>query len=313
MTGKTAYSYTILRYFHDALTGEFVNVGSVLYVPASGLVRFKVRSTVGRLRGVFPDLERTAFISAMRAARRGLERIAGESSELGLFGGDGDASSVARLALPADDSSLQWSPSGSGLTDDPERTLIRIFERFVTRYDAQRRDSRTDDEVWLPVRTKLVERNLADRLQEKSVRGAIDDIHFKHAWKNGQWNVYEPLSFDLADAEGIKGKAREWLGHLSAVVAGGSAERFKPHFFVGAPSNPALTGAFMNAIAILRTAPNDAEVYQESQLESLVAKIDAEVREHDAVAQYADLGSANRRLTNGAAPQLHLESRKQPK
>jgi hypothetical protein len=81
---------------------------------------------------------------------------------------------------------------------------------------------------------RLEDRNLLSRLQEKTLRGKVDEISFKHAWKNGYWHVYEPVSFDLADAEGIKGKARSWLGHLSAVA--GDVEPFKPHFIVGAPA-----------------------------------------------------------------------------
>jgi hypothetical protein len=83
---------------------------------------------------------------------------------------------------------------------------------------------------------KLEEKNLASSLHEKLISGAVDDVFFKHAWKNGQWQVYEPVSFDLADADGIKSKAREWLGHLAAVVAGGDVEPFKPHFIVAGPS-----------------------------------------------------------------------------
>jgi hypothetical protein len=59
-------------------------------------------------------------------------------------------------------------------------------------------------------------------------------VTFKHAYRNGQWNVYEAVSFDLADEDGIKRKAREWLGHLAAVVDDGDVEPFKPHFLVGA-------------------------------------------------------------------------------
>ncbi len=36
--------------------------------------------------------------------------------------------------LPADDSSLQWSPIGAGATSDPKGTLQKIFERMVMRY-----------------------------------------------------------------------------------------------------------------------------------------------------------------------------------
>jgi hypothetical protein len=228
---------------------------------------------MGRMRGVFPDLDRSAFTSAMRAAQRAFDRIAkGES----LFRSEGDAYYYARLSLPADDSSLQWSPLGSGLTDDPEKTFARLYERFVTRYDTHSTHRRTDDDIWRPVMERLEDRNLLSRLQEKTLRGKVDEISFKHAWKNGYWHVYEPVSFDLADAEGIKGKARSWLGHLSAVA--GDVEPFKPHFIVGAPATKGLEEAYRDAVAILRKAPNEPEIYEESEVDALVAKIEDEVR-----------------------------------
>ena len=281
MTSKMAYSYTLLRYVHDVLTGEFVNVGVVVFVPSTGVVKFKTRATIGRLKGIFPDIDRSAFVSSMYAIRRALQRIAKSEANAGFLKTEGDAVSIGNKAVPADYSSFQWSSSGSGLTSHAEETVDRLYERFVSRYDTHSRNRRTDDDVWRPVRQMLEERNLAQRLQEKSIRGGLDDIIFKHAWKNGQWHVYESLSFDLADADGIKSKAREWLGHLSAVVAGGEAERFKPHFIVGAPSNVALNEAYRTALAILETAPNSPEIFEETELDNLVSQIENEVRAHD--------------------------------
>lgn len=46
---KVAYSCTLLRYVHDVLTGEFLNVGVVLVVPTMGRVLFKTHDTIDRL------------------------------------------------------------------------------------------------------------------------------------------------------------------------------------------------------------------------------------------------------------------------
>ena len=75
MTQKRPYSYTVLRYVHDVMTGEFVNVGIVLHVPSLGLLQSRMRTSIGRLRGTFPDLDRGAFTSAMRSVSRSFERL----------------------------------------------------------------------------------------------------------------------------------------------------------------------------------------------------------------------------------------------
>lgn len=43
-----------------------------------------------------------------------------------------DASAISQKVLPDDDSSLQWSRPGGGLTDDPEKSLQDIYRRMVT-------------------------------------------------------------------------------------------------------------------------------------------------------------------------------------
>jgi hypothetical protein len=282
MSRKLAYTYIILRYVHDVATGEFVNVGVVMHAPSERRVLAKTRTTVGRIRGVFPDLDRNAFSAAMHAVQRALGKIAKENAKEGLFVSEGDAGCFARRAVPTDDSSLQWSPVGSGLTADIEKTFERLYERFVSRYDTHSRHGRTDDDVWRPVLQKLEQKNLASRLQEKVISGPVDDIFFEHAWKNGYWHVYEPVSFDLVDADGIKGKAREWLGHLAAVVADGNVEPFKPYFIVGAPRDAKLRNAYDSALAILSRAPNNPEIFEEDQVDDLVARIENEVRPNDA-------------------------------
>ena len=45
-----------------------------------------------------------------------------------------DLRHVAQQILPADDSSLQWSPAGGGITDDPAETLNHLFQRFVQQH-----------------------------------------------------------------------------------------------------------------------------------------------------------------------------------
>ncbi len=279
---KQRYQYVILRYVHDVVTAEFINVGVVMYVPETNELIAKTRSTMGRLRGVFPDLDRLAFNASMASVRRGFQKIAKRVAKAGLFKGEGTVMSFAKEAVPADDSSLQWSSVGGGLTSNAHETFERLFEQFVARYDSRSRHRRTDDEVWRPVLLKLAERNLASMLQEKVIRGPLDEVTFKHAWKNGTWNVYEPVSFDLAEADSIRSKAREWFGHLATVLADGGAEKFKPHFFVGAPSDPNLMDAYESAKKILRRAPNSPEIFEESQLDDFVSQIEDDVRSHTA-------------------------------
>lgn len=283
MSDKRAYSYVVLRYVHDVLTGEFINIGVLLYAPSvegsPPYVKARVRRTIGRLKAAFPDLDRDAFVRSVRAVERSIERTAETVRKGGLFQDRGDAAGIAIRALPIDDSSFQWSSVSTGLTHDPEKTFSRVFGRLVSGYDTKAFTRRSDDEIWRPVRARLDELDVPVELHEKTIRSEVDQIDFRHAWKNGRWHVYEPLSFDLADGDNIKDKARRWLGHLSA-VAKHPDEVFQPYFIVGAPADGALMPAYRNALQILRSAPLDPKIYEEGQIEEFVAMVEDEVRAH---------------------------------
>lgn len=278
MTDKTPYTYTVLRYVHDTQTAEFVNVGVVVHCPKHRYLGARLRHTHGRFSDLFPDLDASAFRSSMTAIERALAAAGEAYAKEDLFGADADAVAMARSVLPADDTSLQWSPLGSGLTADPFRQLDHLYTRLVGRYDEKQRARRTDADVWRPVRERLERAHLATKFTEKVIRGAADEIEFKHAWKNGVWRCYEPVSFDLADADGIKNKARRWTGHLAAVSD--ASDSFKPTFIVGAPSDRKLMKAFEDALAILKKSPVPTEVFNESEADKLVASIEAEIASH---------------------------------
>jgi hypothetical protein len=280
MTEQRPYTYTTLRYVHDVRTGEFLNVGVVVHVASLGRLEFRTRKTFGRAKHMFPDLDGEAFRTSMQAVDRTLAAQARRIADARLLDTDGTAASIARKALPADDSTLQWSEAGSGLSDDIAQTLDRLYARMVTRYDPHTLRRRTDEDVWRPVREKLDQLEIPIQLEEKVIASATDEVSFKHAWKNGKWHAYEPLSLDLADADGIKDKARRWRGHLAA-VADGAREDLKLHFIVGAPQNPTLQPAYQKALTILRQADFNPTVFEDTQIDNLVAEIEDEVRAHE--------------------------------
>lgn len=149
MIDRMAYTYVLLRYRHDSLSGEFANVGVVLHAPQAHFLGAHLRKTVGRLGKMFPDLNRAALMDGLRAVERGLTRLH-KTEASGLLTKLRDADSFARLILPPDDSSLIWSDIGSGVTRSPEETLDKLYNRFVARYDEPGRVVRDDAAVWRP-------------------------------------------------------------------------------------------------------------------------------------------------------------------
>ena len=123
---------------------------------------------------------------------------------------------------------------------------------------------------------------LADRLQRKKIASPIDSVEFDHAWKNGEWHCFQPLSFDLANEDNIRDKARRWAGQMLALKE--PTEPFKPYFFVGSPSDQTLEDAYRAALKILKLSPCSPEVIEEAQIEDLVRRIVTEIERTEAPA-----------------------------
>jgi len=272
------YTYTLLRYVHDTVTGEFINVGVALFSPEAEFVSARCKRTYSRASRLFPGLDGEVFKTSIRFVE---DKFKDKSPN--LFDPVSPTKTVMGIAnwvLPNDDSSLQWSPFGSGITKDPQKTLDQLFERMVERYDERpQHDHRTDEEVWRRFHKDLQQRNIDIEFKPKVIVVSDDKIEFKHAWKNGIWHCVEPLSFDLSSPETIREKAHKWLGHMTSVRT--ADEAFKVYFLVGAPQKPELFPAYQNAVQILEKSPVKKQIYQEaSDLENLTNAIEDEVRAH---------------------------------
>ena len=70
MSASTKYSYTVLRYVHDTMTGEFVNVGVALHAPEAGYLSAICRTTYRRVSAAFPGLKGEHFSRNRPSPRR---------------------------------------------------------------------------------------------------------------------------------------------------------------------------------------------------------------------------------------------------
>ena len=277
MIRKETYSFVTLRYVHDVFSGEFVIVGLVLSVPGRSIILTKVRKTFGRVKNVFPDLDTEAYKRAIDEVVRGLLDVSNDLGNEKFSNGGKSALDYARKALPLDDSSLQWSSLGTGLTNDPRKTFDQLYKRFVTQYHSPLKRPRTDSDVWRSLATKLKENSVSIEFERKRIQGNIDSVEFRRAWKNGRWRIYEPVSFDLADDRNIMFKARKWLGHLAA-VKDGLTEDVQLHFIVGRPQSTDQVPAYRSAVEILRQSPFKMENFEERQIDEVVHRMKDQAR-----------------------------------
>lgn len=281
MMSFLSYEYSILRYVHDTTTGEFINVGVVLYSKPEHFIGSKFRTTISRISAVFPDANKTHLRKVLKFIGSRFEDVS-ESyrtqlalSETPSFEG------VIHSILPKDDSSLQWSPISSGITIDFQEELNDLFSRYVTKYDSpQGRERRTEQDIWKDFEKTLTKFSLSEKLEPKKISVQDDEIEFKHAWKNGVWHCIEPVSFDLSTGEYLRDKAHRWLGQMSSIQQ--AKDRFKLYLLLSPPSDTRLNDAFSKAISILKKMPIHNEIYLETESQDLALSIFEGMQSHKA-------------------------------
>jgi hypothetical protein len=126
---RAAYEYAVVRVVPRVEREEFLNAGVVLHAPARGFLGCRLALDEARLRVMAPGLEELE----LDAIRRHLDAVRAVAA--------GDPAAGPMALLPARErfhylvaprsTVIQVSPVHTGLCDDPDAALTRIFETHV--------------------------------------------------------------------------------------------------------------------------------------------------------------------------------------
>src|SRR2546430_4979201 len=120
---KTIYSTITLRYVHDVVTGEFVNIGVVLYAPEQRFLDARFTTSYERLNAAFLKIDHLHFRALMRYMANRFEELGAEVRD-GLIppaGLPGDREPT----VPPGGRSLRVAVAGRGFSGGTGRALGR--------------------------------------------------------------------------------------------------------------------------------------------------------------------------------------------
>jgi len=209
------YHYQIIRYIHDRVTDEFVNVGIVVFFPESKAIESRVINKYSRITKFFNDINGPQIISSLKHFQKAIEKKSSESSE--LFFPFKSIREITESILPKDDSSLQLTDVFQGIDINIQSATDDLFGRLVNQYVPEiEKESVNDNEVWKKSYKEFFDKyNISKKLVSHSIKTKNDKIEFDKSWKNGSWHCYQSLSFDLKKVESIKNKVYKWSGILN--------------------------------------------------------------------------------------------------
>ncbi|SPF56063.1 conserved hypothetical protein [Candidatus Sulfopaludibacter sp. SbA4] len=275
------YSFSVLRYIHDGVTAEFVNVGVAVYAGDPPYLKAKCTIQYGRITRLFDRIDGDRFKQLVRYIEEEVTNLGEKLRQRTLPFAERGATIHALLkeVLPPDDSAIQFSPAGLGVTADLDATLAELYERYVERYSGEQEvPSRSNDEVWRVFRRPLERRNVMAHLTPKKIVAPDYEYEFRAAWKNEDWHVFEPVSFDLVEPNSMLEKANRWVGRSASLVE--SPEQFRIHLLIGAPQDPRLSGAFTKTQHILGKMSGNPEIVLENQAEEFAAELERQIGVH---------------------------------
>lgn len=271
------YSYLLLKYVHDPVRDESVNVGLLMYSPHGGGMKFGYRDqSLNSLKSIFPDF-------ATYALKRYLALI---SDSFKKYANQLDLSpdcieELAYSVLQQDESSLRWAKGGSGVSKDIDKTFDDLMARFVEQKKPQKsHKSRRDKEVWHTFQMELKQRNLLSYFQPRTVDFGGAEEKFAHTYKNGELHCLMPLSLDYGSENDIRKRVYLEKGKSEFLNEAARKTGMKVYYLVGRPKKSSLDKEFRVAQKILNSIDN-AKVFLEDNPSKLSKYLEANVDLHD--------------------------------
>lgn len=275
------YYYQVLRYTHDQFTGEFVNLGVIIYSPEQGYLKAKVTSRFTRVTSLFPEAKGKFIVdSAKHLESRINQKIAPQLSQ--LFHPSTNLEHITGSILKRDDSALQLSTVLKAIDIDLDAATNDLFETLVNKYLPDEGGSKrlNDDEVW---RKKYKEHfdkyKISDRLTSHTVKTQNDIFPFEKAWKNEIWHCYEPLSFDLKREETVKEKVYRWVGKINELTH--ASEDLHLTFLASIPKKHQSLSDFIKTSLHIENRVVHVDIVFEAEAELLAKQIANAMEAHD--------------------------------
>jgi hypothetical protein len=259
------YSASYLRYVHDPVTGEFANVGVLVWAPLSRELHFVGTARTQRLGRFFHDFCDEDHQKIMSYARREFSILAEKLRKLAELPFDLNTSRARDLGLmviPFDDATYQWSPSFGGYALDAKAIAEEIFQEAIGVHQKKAPGSarRSDHVIYKEYYQATFEsEQVKPFIQSHLIQAPRVAYEFPRAYQNGVWNCFEIVSLDYQNVETIEKRGLEWESRVRHLQD--SSEKAKIHLLLGKPSE-GLQREYAKAKDLMSSASN-AEIIEE--------------------------------------------------
>ncbi len=273
--------YQVLRYIPDRVTGEFVNLGIVAFDQKERTLAGKFINKIGNISAFFPQVNSRYLIKSVKSVKDMVDLFALQLQSELKFNSDVNLESITQNILPKDDTSLIFSEIKLTLDINVAACVNDFFVRLVKAHLLEEDDDlRHDREVWNKVYKRHFDENgITTYFHEHTVKTKNDELQFDRAWKNGAWNCFEPISFNLSRPDAIKNKVYKWVGKLDELNS--SKEPLHIYLLSVLPNDyPELTSFITKKIKAKSTEKIKIDLVSEINIEMIAKKIKKEIESY---------------------------------
>jgi len=274
--------YQILRYLPDRVSGEFVNLGIAAFDSSSRTLKSKFITRIGNISSFFPNTNSRYLVKSIKTIHDELEVYSVRLKSELEFSEVASIEEITKAVLPKDDSALVFSEIKSTLDISVDATISDLFTRMVSTHIIEEDDEevRRDKEVWTKVYKKHFDDfGISGHLSSHRVKTKNDELEFDKAWKNGVWNCFESVSFNLTRADAIKNKVYKWVGKLEEL--GTSHEEMHIYLLSVLPSDNSELDKFISKKIKSKATENiKIDLVSENNVDGIVRKLKKEIRNH---------------------------------
>ena len=220
---NTACHYAIVRFMPFVETGEFGNVGIVLFSPTARYFGFKLLGQrYSRITNFFEQLDTKLFRASMHATQAELQRVSDMLKGLGtdrrLKALDREAAiSVWQEILKPRESMVRFSDSRLAMAGDPQTKLGELYAYYVERNFATKE-----------YQEKLMERGVRGFLKEAQLHEAFHEYRIGNDEYNAMFpfvqlvddlptKVIKPLRLDHAEPARVIDHGGQWRVRVEAL------------------------------------------------------------------------------------------------
>ena len=274
------FQYQILRCLPDRVSGEFINLGVVVYLPEEGLLRMAFNTKTNRMHSFFPTINSKFIVKTTKEIESFLQKLKEDFSKPFFKEFPVALQDITKQVLPKDDSSLFFTDTAKILDLNIDSLLDGLYKRLVLT-SAHEADNGTmaDADVWKKLYKQYFDQyGLTDKLKPINVKTHLDSQAFEHSCKNGALHCFESVSFDLSNDENIKKKVYTWAGRIQELKT--VDEELNLYLLTALPEKEGLKVFIKGMLNDVKIGNTTVQIVETSNAEGIIRGVKTKMEEH---------------------------------